>query len=245
MKVVELLKPFKSWTDRVEADKEVTIDRVWPTLIQMEDYLKAATNNDPELENDEDFKMIEGMKALGREYISYIRSDINPTENQKMAVVLNPTMKKTSKLSAVVLDNIYDQIDQIVRRSTESNTSSNAVEKRVQKKNTNTNSLDEFMNTDSDDDSTESSVYSPELTAYLKDRISNRSTFDLRSWWFQNRERYPTLFKIFLRISAIPASSAPSDRTFSTSGSVITERRSSLLPKSVENIMLVRNLYRS
>lgn len=238
---MEFFKPFKQWTDRIEADKEVTIHQVWPTLLQMEHHLEISI--DPEVEEDDDFKMIEFMKSLGREYISSIRSDIEMTDNHRIGVVLNPKTKKLRKMLTVDRDNVYAKIDQYIRNSTTEQVQSNTATVDLQKQKSElTYSLDDFM--DSDEDTTVLSVYSQELTTYLNDRVSDVN-FDLRSWWYQNRDRYRCLFKLFLRISAIPASSAPSERTFSTSGSIVTERRSSLLPKSIENIMLVRNLYRS
>lgn len=243
-KVVEFLKPFKSWTDRIEADKEVTIHQVWPTLIQMKNHLEVAMDVDPEIEEDEDFKMIEGMKVLGRTYISSIRSDIELTDNHRIGVVLNPQMKKLRKMSTIERDSVYVLIDKYIRNSTTEEAQPKPAVGSQKQRRKMTDSLDEFMD-ESDEDTTEESVYSKEFTTYLNDHVKVETDFNLRDWWFVNRERYPSLFKLFLRVSSVPASSAPSERTFSTSGAIITDRRSALLPKSVENIMLVRNFYRS
>lgn len=108
-------------------------------------------------------------------------------------------------------------------------------------------SLESFIDSDVDDDNdcNESSVYCTELTTYLN-QIAPRNgdrKFDPREYWFNNQHVYPNLFKLFMRISCIPASSAPAERVFSTPGAVVTDRRSSLLPKSVGEIIVCRNLY--
>lgn len=225
----------------MEGDKNITIHHVWPTLIQIENHLLVACNIDPELEEDEDFRMIEGMKVLGRQYISSIRPDIAPTKNQRIAVVLNPQMKQLRKMGPEDRNNVYEIVDEYIRKSCPIE---RATIIQPVKTDISVDALEDFMDSDTAVESTKSNTYSNEFTTYLDDRVK-KDNFNLKQWWFKNRDRYPSLFKLFLKISAIPASSAPSERTFSTSGAVITTRRSSLLPKSVENIMLVRNLYRT
>lgn len=106
-------------------------------------------------------------------------------------------------------------------------------------------SLDRFIDSegDSDDEVREDTLYCIELTTYLN-QLAPKGDFDLRKYWFNNRHVFPNLFKLFLRISCIPASSAPAERVFSTCGAVVTDRRSSLLPKSVGEIIVCRNLYK-
>lgn len=237
MKIANFLKPFKIWTDRIEADKVETIQQVWPTLIQIENHLSIDIT---EIEMDEDFSLIEGMKALGRLYISNIRSDIQPNDYQRMAVVLHPQMKKMRRMNTNDRESAYILVNEFVLNSEQSNmqtaknTESGKNEKDVQ-------SMEYFIDTE-DEDTNIPTMYSKELATYLNDRVIDKN-FNSRTWWFLNRNRYPNLFKLFLKISATPASSAPAERTFSTSGFIISDRRSSLLPKSVENILLVRNIY--
>lgn len=148
MKVVELLKPFKLWTDRIKADKEVTIHQVWPTLIQMKYHLEVAIDVDPELEDEDDFKMIEGMKALGRAYIASIRSDIELTDSHRMGVVLHPKMKRMRRMSAVDRESVYGDIDQYIQSSQEDvQPKIPIVESQEQKRNL-IDSLEDFMDSD-------------------------------------------------------------------------------------------------
>lgn len=232
MKIVRFLKPFKEWTDRIEGDIEVTIYNVWPTFVQITEHIAIAY--DIEMEADEDFKLIEAIKCLGRQYIAKIHQDIYPTDEQRIAVVLHPKMKRLCRMTNEDREDAYGKVDRIIRSQT-LEASATSRSKTVCRP----ASLDELI--DSDDDVEINSPCSQEFNRYLSQKVQEVS--DLRAWWFENRKQFPHLFKLFLNISCIPASSAPAQRTFSTAGAIITDRRSALLLKSVSSIMLVRHLY--
>ena len=50
----------------------------------------------------------------------------------------------------------------------------------------------------------------------------------------------PTLANIAKKILAIPASSAKSERVFSTGGNIVTAKRNRLAPKKVENLIVIK-----
>lgn len=111
---------------------------------------------------------------------------------------------------------------------------------------------DDFDDSDSEDAANSGeSRYCKELTQYLRlsspedagFRTENDSVA-LAQWWYNHREVFPKLFRLFMRVSSIPASSAQSERCFSITGQIISSRRSCILPKNVSNIMMCRNLYR-
>lgn len=232
MKIVAFLKPFKEWTDSIEGDKDVTIVHVWPTFVKLNQHLRMTISD--EFEDDPDFQLIEEMKTIGRNYITRIINDITPRTEERMAMVLHPRMKRLQKMAPYERDQIYKKIDEIV------NDGVSEAEPIKQTNEIATTFLDEFIDSD---ESMVDTTYSNEFQKYLNHQVAAEN-FDLRKWWFQNKSQYPNLFKMFLKLSCIPASSAPSERTFSTAGLIITDRRSQLLPKSVENLIICRNLYR-
>lgn len=233
IKLIDLLQPFKEWTDMIEGEKNVTIYHVWPTHVKMRNHLSMSF--DPEMEGDADFQLIEAMKARGRTYIDKIEEDIKPQNEHLMAVALHPKMKKLRKMDTIERNEIYTMIDEIIRGGDEI----------PLKKSTQTTGkkhyLDEFVDLDESIEEMEGG-FSSELAKYLKHQITNED-FLIENWWFENRSMYPNLFKLFLKISCVPASSAPSERTFSTAGRIINDRRTSLLPNSVESLLLYRNVF--
>lgn len=66
---------------------------------------------------------------------------------------------------------------------------------------------------------------------------------NLKGWWIKRRLIYPNLFKLFVQVSCIPASSASSERDFSLAGNIITEKRSSIQSQNVNDIIVARNSF--
>lgn len=69
----------------------------------------------------------------------------------------------------------------------------------------------------------------------------NINNLDLDVWWYNHKEDFPNLFKIYLQTSCVPASSASAERSFSTAGNILTEKRSRILPQNLQDLMLLRN----
>ena len=60
-------------------------------------------------------------------------------------------------------------------------------------------------------------------------------------WWTNNGNMFPSVQSLAFKILPIPASSATSERIFSTSGRILEARRSSLDPSNVDNILALRS----
>lgn len=97
----------------------------------------------------------------------------------------------------------------------------------------NDNFLESFMSFD-DGDITPSS----EITRYIHQPIA--CGVDVEKWWFDHSTIFPKLFKLFLKLSCVPATTASSERTFSTGGNIITDKRSLILPDNVNNLIVAR-----
>ncbi|XP_031635229.1 uncharacterized protein LOC116348390 [Contarinia nasturtii] len=204
---------------------------------------------EPEVFQNKNVELIEAIKTFGRNYIQTIESDFKPTMEHNIATALYIRMKKLTKMDAATREKTYDKINELI-----SNTAVEPIAKVQKKKRTSNNLFDSFA--DSDDDGANHSgglmnadKYCQELQDYLQMKLpdseidDNNDTAFITQWWFKHRTIFPNLFKLFMRISAIPASSAPSERCFSVTGQVISERRSCILPQNVENIIMCRNIY--
>ncbi|KAI2655656.1 E3 SUMO-protein ligase ZBED1 [Labeo rohita] len=81
-----------------------------------------------------------------------------------------------------------------------------------------------------------------ELQSYLQcaDLDSEENPLDL---WREHQRVYPQLSKLAKKYLSIPATSAPSERVFSTGGNIVTCLRSSLKPENVDRLVfLAKNL---
>lgn len=57
---------------------------------------------------------------------------------------------------------------------------------------------------------------------------------DPLTWWKTNECKYPCLAKMARCCLAVPGSSVPSERVFSTAGDIVTAKRSTLSPDNVD-----------
>ena len=78
-----------------------------------------------------------------------------------------------------------------------------------------------------------------ELASYLSAPQANRQVNPL-DWWKTQQTVYPRLAKLAKRYLATPASSAPSERVFSSMNIVISKTRSRLLPERSEALIFLK-----
>lgn len=60
---------------------------------------------------------------------------------------------------------------------------------------------------------------------------------NLLVWWMTNESTYPRIVKLAKRYLAVPATSVPSERIFSTAVDIVTASRSSLSVDSVDKLV--------
>ena len=58
-------------------------------------------------------------------------------------------------------------------------------------------------------------------------------------WWKTNHTRYPCLSNLAKKYLAIPEMSVPAERAFSIAGHIVNQKRSCLLPKNVNKLVLL------
>ena len=83
-----------------------------------------------------------------------------------------------------------------------------------------------------------------EVTAYIEFKLTKQdkdSNFDVLSWWKKHASEFPNLSQIARIILSISASSADSERDFSTAGVVIQERRTHPNPVTVDDIIFLHS----
>ena len=71
--------------------------------------------------------------------------------------------------------------------------------------------------------------------------VSENVDENLLNWWKNHSSTFPNLARLAKKILSIPASSASSERNFSTAGSVITEKRTRLSPNNVDAILFIHD----
>ena len=92
-----------------------------------------------------------------------------------------------------------------------------------------------------DDDNDNSVDPTDEVTSFFQFTSIPDVGADPLEWWKSAERRFPTIAKMARDYLAIQATSVASESTFSTSGQLITNRRSSLSDDRIEASMLCRN----
>lgn len=82
-----------------------------------------------------------------------------------------------------------------------------------------------------------------ELERYLQWNIADQyKQPNPLPFWRDNQQKFPCLSLVARRLFSIPVTSAAVERSFSAAGRVITERRSSLDPATVNDILFVKSI---
>ena len=77
-----------------------------------------------------------------------------------------------------------------------------------------------------------------ECDSYWAEKTRARDGDPLK-WWSVKQEAYPSIARLAKRLLCIPATSAASERVFSTTGNTITQLRNSLSGNTVESLIFL------
>lgn len=64
---------------------------------------------------------------------------------------------------------------------------------------------------------------------------------DVLQWWSENQKNYPKLFQLSLKFVCVLGTSSLSESTFSMAKNLITQKRSSLMPETINNLMFLKS----
>ena len=88
----------------------------------------------------------------------------------------------------------------------------------------------------------ESTAIEKEVDAYRAEEQIDRA-LDPLEWWKLNEHRFKVLSKLAGKLLCIPATSIPSERLFSSAGTIVNKKRASLSPNNVDMLtFLCKNL---
>ena len=79
-----------------------------------------------------------------------------------------------------------------------------------------------------------------EIEKYLKSDVNCN---DFLQFWQLSGDEYPHLKSLARLVLAIPATSTPSERVFSTTGLIFNAKRTMLLPENIEKIQVIHDNY--
>jgi len=72
-------------------------------------------------------------------------------------------------------------------------------------------------------------------------KVSRDSDTDIQQFWLDNKSMLPKLYAVARKVLCVPASSAASERVFSTAGRLLEKKRTSLAPSSVDSLLFLHS----
>lgn len=235
--ICDFLEPFMKLSKDIEGDKYYTLYKVVFAYHKIGKLLEYQSD---------DTLLVSGMKNNGRTYFDKNLVDFEPKLSHKIALFLHPMSKNLKKFTTEEKSEIHTNINSFLKQK-----ETNAVDLPIDTSDCSSSKdyygISDFIDSDGETSNTE--TISNELEQYISFKIKTTSdvdsfeNFDLNSWWLNHHNRFPNLFKLYLKISSIPATSTPSERLFSIAGLIINDRRASLNPKTINDILIARNKY--
>lgn len=226
--IIEFLTPFKTAADQLEASKVPTL---YMTTLWKQKLLCSLEKNI----GDSDF-------------IGYLKEKAKPlltnkwemTTTHKLATYLHPHYKNLKFLAEADRHEVKSEARNFItsrKMQVQDKEETNA--EPLQKKKKIERLFTEFEDM-SDDENSINGDENDEISKYNSEKAKD-TVIDLITWWRDHEDQYPYLSKLAYFIHSIPATSAPSERSFSTAGRVMQDRRTSLKPSAVDDIIFLNS----
>lgn len=218
------LEPFKEWSDFSETSKRPSLYAVW---IAIDSIIKhCAVKHD-----DEHLTTLMKTKAL-----CYIEKRFELHSYHRLTTFLHPNYKSLRFASKLLYDTTKNETKELLRKYPAVDSEETVIpsERRSSSSSTSTveSELSNYANDYVDED---------EVDKYTRTNFGIEKNSDPAMWWSEKKAEFPNLSRLAIALHAIPASSTPSERAFSISGSIITEKRVNIDPQMVEDLMIIRS----
>lgn len=178
------------------------------------------------------------IRAIKARCLEYIESKFVLHQYHRIASFLHPNYKTLIFASPEQKNKTIRETKELLNRTTSSQSSISSSSSSP------SNSSSRRSSTESDS-SFLSNYYNRcddeinEVDAYLNVDCIPDENINVFIWWLERKSTFPELYKIALKMHSIPASSLQSERTYSRAGTIISDRRTSLNPRTVEDLLML------
>lgn len=232
--IIDFLIPFKEASTKIEGEKYSTFNLVVLYRCKLIKHLESIKHNTL---TDETSKTL---KILAAQALNAMAYKFKLHQSNEIALFLFPPYKsmkmmgeseKNRVICNVKLEWLKIQESQPVRNEV------NQVHPEVQVPSTSSynNMFSEWENDFTQPDAMSS--YENELESYVHSTEMFQTNDNILDWWKARNNILPTMAKLAIRILAIPATSATSERVFSATGRVIEERRFCLKSETIDALL--------
>ncbi|CAF1516085.1 unnamed protein product [Adineta ricciae] len=271
--LIKLLKPFKKTLKLIQTGNSPSLYMVlictlnlrkslssFKNLIASSDFEKNDLDESNTNDFDEDLVESEGLKILRERILHLLDLMFQLDVRHIAATLLHPKYRQLRGCSNEernqACDYIREEMSKIIRNDQFNDIS--IVEPTTKKQKIGKSILEEYEDISENEFEMEENdevsdfdvtgtkpLKSDELNKYLDMYIDkgNLSQNPL-DFWRDNRVHYPILARVARKIHCISATSSAVERQFSSAGFILNERRTSLDPEHIDNILCIRALER-
>lgn len=225
LQMKSFLQPLKQWSDFTESSHKSSLYAVW---LGIDSLIKHCTVKD----GDEHIITLMKTKAL-----CYIEKRFELHSFHRISTFLHPNYKNLRFASESMIQCTVNETKELLQKYEDSRSipaSCSAQDRRSSGSSVDSvnSELSNYLNDFVDED---------EVDKYQ--RLNFMTDMDIvpAIWWHEKRQDFPCLSKLAIAIHGLPASSTPSERCFSVSGAIITDKRSSLDPNAIEDLLILRS----
>lgn len=220
----EVLEPLHLATDILCSDTVSPVSMVRPVMKALVKKLGPRASGDYVVEN---FKEIARLEISRRFSLDWC-TQLNSVSARQRASVLDPRYKSLQyeepSAREAIRANVREMLHDLAPLDDESGTGTTE---------TTATALDILF-----DAEPHVSDLSAQFEAYLSEPQLGHN-LDALKWWKDHESKFPRVAELAKKYMCIPASSASSERVFSTAGNIITAKRSSLLPENVSTLVFL------
>jgi hypothetical protein len=232
--IILILEPFRKAINDLSSSSVPTLNIVIPKIQTLKNSLKPLNDENNIINNFKQY-LLSGIEDK-------VQSRINEWHN--LAFLLDPRFKNSNLLNENDKRNAKNSLTKLVTESHESlqmNESESETEEPIPKA-----KKDEFSEFYGSSSQTITSDHNKEIEYYFDEKfkipiLKNGYYNPIAMYWKSKVDVWPNLSAIALWILSVPASSTRSEETFSLSGWMINKRRTSLSPKHVNMVLVVKS----
>ena len=226
--LIDFLELFEEAILVLEGEKKPTLHLVTLWFHKLLQHCEPNTMDNKEIKN------------VKNAVKNYLETKFHLHDLQKIATFLVPTFRKLRMLTIAEKTLVHEKITKLISEIPNQQTidqpgtsasSTISDNEEVQPKRLRT----VFHEWADSDEETEND----DISSYMA--LKHTDIVDILQWWKDNNHLLPNLNLIAKKVFAIPATSASSERCFSSAGFLIQERRSRLKPELVDAILFLHN----
>lgn len=217
---------YKTLTSEIEGDSVNTSTKICPLVECLLKYNQIK---------EDDIPVVKLMKDAASKYFQEKQGAI--PEDYDVYAFFNPLNKKFGGITHIDKEMVFEKIKQKLRElefEPTLRTGELTGPNQSQQAGTNCSILD----TCNDASIIEDTNSNEEFERYLNYNVIGQK-IELSEWWKKHKLEFPRLYKLFLSIAGIPASSASCERLFSYAGNFLTVKRSRLRTDTLEDLMFM------